>query len=127
MISQKIDVQSQLHRGNFQYQRLPFGVKSAPGIFQSIMDKILAGLSFAMAYLDDIIIVSHDTDEHRNHLKEVFARIKDYGFHLRLEKCNFFMNSVKYVGFIIDKKKTSRSRKSKSNCEYASTNIHHNT
>ena len=32
------------HRGNFELQRLPFGVKTAPGIFQSIMDQMLAGL-----------------------------------------------------------------------------------
>jgi len=32
------------HRGVDVYQRLPFGVKSAPGIFQAIMDKMLAGL-----------------------------------------------------------------------------------
>lgn len=92
------------HRGNYVFQRLPFGVKSAPGIFQSIMDNLLAGMPFAMAYLDDIVIVSRSIEEHAQHLKGVFSRIKDYGFRLRLEKCNFFMTSIKYLGVIIDSK-----------------------
>jgi hypothetical protein len=37
------------NRGVYEYQRLPFGVKSAPVIFQANMDKILAGLPFATA------------------------------------------------------------------------------
>ena len=31
-----------------------------------------------------------------------YSTINDYGFRLRLEKCNFFLRSVKYLGFIID-------------------------
>jgi hypothetical protein len=45
-------------RGVYEYQLLPFGVKSAPGTFQEIMDNILAGLPFATTYLDDIVVVS---------------------------------------------------------------------
>jgi len=52
------------HRGVYAYQRLPFGTKSAPGIFQEIMNKMLAGLPFATAYLDDIIVVSRSQGDH---------------------------------------------------------------
>jgi transposase InsO family protein len=91
------------HRGVYEYQRLSFGVKSAPGIFQSIMDNMLAGLPFATAYLDDIIIVSRSQEDHRRHLHAVFQRINEYGFCVRLGKCSFFQPSIKYLGFIIDK------------------------
>ena len=33
------------HKGLFRYNRLPFGVKSAPGIFQQIIDTMIAGLN----------------------------------------------------------------------------------
>jgi len=78
------------HRGVYEYQRLPSGVKSAPDIFQAIMDKMLAGLPFATAYLDDIVVVSRSQNDHRRHLHAVFDRINEYGFRVRREKCSFF-------------------------------------
>jgi hypothetical protein len=68
------------HRGVYENQLLPFGIKSAPGIFQAIMDNMLAGLPFATASLDDIIVVSRSPDDHRCHLHAVFDRINEYGF-----------------------------------------------
>jgi transposase InsO family protein len=91
------------HRGVYAYQRLPFGTKSAPGIFQEIMTKMLAGLPFATAYLDDIIVVSHNREDHRRHLHAVFGRISEYGFRVRLGKCTFYQPSIKYLGYIVDK------------------------
>uniref|UniRef100_A0A914HNG7 RNA-directed DNA polymerase n=1 Tax=Globodera rostochiensis TaxID=31243 RepID=A0A914HNG7_GLORO len=91
------------HRGNYCMKRLPFGVKPAPGVFQSIMDKMLAGLDFATAYLDDILVVSGSQEEHIKHLKEVFIRIQSYGFRVKPEKCTFFRDQIKYLGQIIDK------------------------
>ncbi|PIO71653.1 hypothetical protein TELCIR_06443 [Teladorsagia circumcincta] len=43
------------HRGLYQYNRLPFGVKSAPAIFQQIMDVTFAGLQGVVGYLDDVM------------------------------------------------------------------------
>jgi hypothetical protein len=68
------------HRGVYEYQLLPFGIRSAPGIFQAIMDNMLAGLPFATASLDNIIVVSYNPDDHRRHLQAVFDRINEYGF-----------------------------------------------
>ena len=50
------------------------------------MDTMLAGLNFAMAYLDDILIKSENLEEHKNHVREVFKRIQEYGFKLGSEK-----------------------------------------
>jgi hypothetical protein len=91
------------HRGVYEYQRFPFGIKSAPGIFQTIMDNMLAGLPFATAYLDDIIVVSRSQDDSRRHLHAVFDRINEYGFRVHLGKCSFFEPSIKYLGFIVNK------------------------
>ena len=42
------------HKGIFVYNRLPFGVSSAPGIFQRTMESLLQGIPHVLAYLDDI-------------------------------------------------------------------------
>ncbi|CAI2738976.1 unnamed protein product [Dicrocoelium dendriticum] len=90
------------HRGLYRYNRLPFGVKCAPAIFQQVMDAMLSGLQCAMAYLDDIIIVSSTAEDHYTHLNEVFSRIDGYGFRVRPEKCQLMMSSITYLGSIID-------------------------
>ena len=43
------------HKGLFQYTRLPYGISSAPGIFQKEMDNLLAGIPGVAVYLDDIL------------------------------------------------------------------------
>ncbi|XGW34697.1 hypothetical protein V3C99_018584 [Haemonchus contortus] len=92
-----------IHRSLYRYNRLPFGVKSAPGIFQQIMDSMICGLQGVAAYLDDIIVTGHTYEQHRSNLRALFNRISEYGFHVRLEKCNFLMHRVRYLGFVLDK------------------------
>nr|CAX83692.1 Gap-Pol polyprotein [Schistosoma japonicum] len=91
------------HRGLFQYTRLPFGVKTAPAIFQQLMDTILLDLTGVAVYLDDILVVAESPNELYNRLATVLKQIEDHGFHLRPEKCQFYLTSVKYLGFIFDK------------------------
>ncbi|EGT45435.1 hypothetical protein CAEBREN_28903, partial [Caenorhabditis brenneri] len=91
------------HRGLYEYQRLVFGAKTAPAVFQRIMDKMITGLSGVTAYLDDVIIIGRSVQEHNDNLFEVFKRISEYGFRVKLEKCKFLEEKIKYLGFIIDR------------------------
>jgi hypothetical protein len=91
------------HKGLFRFNRLPFGVASAPSIFQKIMDQMLAGLEGVVCYLDDIIVTGKNKSDHLNNLNKVFARIKEYGFHINKNKCTFLQDNVEYLGFIVDK------------------------
>ncbi|KAA3673507.1 uncharacterized protein DEA37_0009687 [Paragonimus westermani] len=90
------------HRGLFQYTRLPFGIDTAPAIFQQIMDTMLSDLPGCVACLDDIIIIGCDAADLVQKL-DMLSKIKEYGFRLRKEKCIFMLHSVKYLGFVIDK------------------------
>lgn len=91
------------HKGLFWYNRLPFGVKTAPSIFQQTMDAMLTGIMGATAFIDDIIISGTSQDELLQRLITVLDRIQQYGFHIRAEKCQFYWTSIKYLGFIFDK------------------------
>lgn len=56
------------HKGLFRYNRMVFGVKTFPTIFQQIMDKMLAGMSNVAAYIDDIFVSGKDELEHNKNL-----------------------------------------------------------
>ena len=91
------------HKGLYQYHRLPFGVSSAPALFQRAMDSILQGLSGVVCYIDDILVTGANTEEHLANLGKVFFRLREYGLRLNLDKCRFLEESVEYLGYVINK------------------------
>eukprot|EP00106_Octopus_bimaculoides_P019506 XP_014786948.1 PREDICTED: uncharacterized protein K02A2.6-like [Octopus bimaculoides] len=91
------------HRELYRYTRLPFGLKMASAIFQQIMDTLLANCEFAIPYLDDILTKSNSHEQHVEHIKAVFEKIKVFGFTLSEEKCKFSLPQIKYLGQIIGK------------------------
>ena len=72
------------------FNMVPFGLAQAPSYFQQLMNQVLQGLDFAIAYLDDIVIFSNNELEHLQHLETVFKRLQDAGLKLKESKCEFF-------------------------------------
>ena len=89
-------------RGLYVYNRLPFGVASAPAIFQRIMDTVLQGIDGVACYIDDILVSSPDEESHRRSLQEVFTRLENHGFRLKRSKCEFLLTSIEYLGHRVD-------------------------
>ena len=90
------------HKGLYCYNRLPFGVASAPAIFQKVMDTILQGLPNVFCYLDDILITGATQIEHLSNLEQVLQRLLKYGVRAKKAKCAFLEDSVEYLGHRID-------------------------
>ena len=89
-------------KGLFQYKRLPFGVSSAPGIFQRTMESLVQGISGVVVYIDDVLITGPTESDHLAALEEVLSRMKGAGLRLRRDKCAFLERSVVYLGYRID-------------------------
>ena len=70
------------HKGLYQFNRLPFGVTSAPAIFQQTMEKILQGLSGVTVYID---VTRCNDAEHLDALEKVLQRLSEYGGRLKRE------------------------------------------
>ena len=90
------------HKGLYRYNRLPYGVASAPAVFQQIMEKLLQGLPKVVVYIDDILVTGNSDEEHLENLESVFKRLSEYGLRLKKEKCLLMQPSVEYLGYIID-------------------------
>ncbi|XP_062556963.1 uncharacterized protein K02A2.6-like [Armigeres subalbatus] len=90
------------HRGLFRFNRLAPGVKSAPGVFQQLMNSMVADLEGVDTFLDDIFVASKTEEEHHKMLNALFQRLQAYGFVLREEKCNILQPEVKYLAHIVD-------------------------
>ena len=52
------------HKGLFRYTRLPFGISSAPGIFQRVIESVLQGIPGVITYLDNILVSGATEEEH---------------------------------------------------------------
>ena len=89
-------------RGLYRYTRLPFGIASAPAIFQRAMDQITQGLRGVVVYIDDILVTGRTQAEHDNNLNALMQRLRENGVRLRREKCKLNKSSVEYLGFRID-------------------------
>ena len=91
--------------GKWQFKRTLFGLSQAPAYFQLLIDKVLMGCSsFAMGYLDDIIIFSKTEEEHLQHLEEIFVRLCKFGLKMKREKCSFFKKHIQYLGHLVSEK-----------------------
>ena len=90
------------HRGLYRYTRLPFGVASAPSIFQKTMDLLLQGMDGVMCYLDDILVSGRTELEHLENLRKVLQKFQDHGIRVKKPKCAFMKTSVQYLGHIIE-------------------------
>ena len=90
------------HQGLYRFNRLPYGISSAPGIFQRTMENILRGIPFVQVRIDDILVAGSSRSEHLNSLRKVLQRLKDAGARLKKKKCVFLASEVIYLGLKID-------------------------
>ena len=90
------------HKGLYQFNHLPYGVSSTPGIFQQVMESVLQGIPGVMVYLDDILVAGKNEEEHLNRLDVVLQRLQNAGLRLKDSKCEFLVASVTYLGYQID-------------------------
>ena len=90
------------HQGLYRYNRLVFGISSAPAIWQRSMDQILEGIEGTSCILDDMIITGKDDEEHLDHLEEVLKRLKEHGLRANRDKCEFFQTKITYCGHEVD-------------------------
>ncbi len=86
--------------GLFEYRRMPFGVCNGPSTFQRLMQAVMSDLIFQVliVYLDDILLFSKTFEEHLERLEMVLKRLAETGLKVKLGKCCFLQDSVRFLG-----------------------------
>ncbi|CAG9137171.1 unnamed protein product [Plutella xylostella] len=89
--------------GQYEFNRMPFGLANAPAVFQRMLNKILGTARFnhATAYIDDVLIYGKDAMECLERLEEVLQAMHKANLTLNLSKCDFLRSSIDYLGYEI--------------------------
>ena len=86
--------------GVYEFLRMLYGLCNAPVTFQRLMQNCLGelNLTYALIYLDDVIVFSRTEEEHLYHLRVVFARFLEHGLKLKPSKCHFLQDKITFLG-----------------------------
>ena len=92
--------------GVYEFLCMPYSLCNAPVMFQHLMQNCLGelNLSFAMVYLDDVIMYSETLEDHLIWLQAVFDHCTHHGLKLKPSKCHFFKEEITYLGHEISAK-----------------------
>ena len=89
--------------GRYCFNKLPFGISSAPEHFQKRMSNILRGLEGVLCQTDDVLIFGKDIHEHDSRLTATLEKIQLAGVTLNPETCEFRKTRLKFLGHVIDR------------------------
>ena len=75
------------NKGAFRHKRLCFGLSNAPSSMQKLIMRVVEGLDFTTAFLDDILVVGKDLAECEQNLATVLNRLSELNLTVAPEKC----------------------------------------
>lgn len=53
-------------------------------------------------YIDDLRVASKSIEEHRDHLRQVFERLREHGLQINLGKCEFGKSEILFLGHLFN-------------------------
>ena len=86
--------------GIFEFLRMPYSLCNAPVTFQRLMQNCLGelNLTYALIYLDHVIVFSRTEEDHLIRLQAVFERFREHSLKLKPSKCHFLRKEITFLG-----------------------------
>ncbi|GFW64991.1 retrovirus-related Pol polyprotein from transposon 17.6 [Trichonephila clavipes] len=91
--------------GQFEFNKVPFGLSTSPGVFQRYVSSIFRDLTrkgIVISYLDDLVIPVKNEQEGLEKLKIIFEVAKKYGLEIKCKKCQFLKKKIEFLGHIVE-------------------------
>ena len=89
--------------GRYHFNKLPFGISSAPELFQKRMSNVLSGVKGSLCLIDDVLVFGKTQGEHDQRLADALKRIQSAGVTLNKDKCVFSTSTLTFLGHVLDK------------------------
>jgi hypothetical protein len=91
---------------------MSFGLTNASAYFMYLMNSVfmLELNKFIMVFIDDILIYSKNLEDHVKHLHIVVQRLRDHHLYAKFSKCEFWLDTIKFLGHTISKNGISVDR-----------------
>jgi hypothetical protein len=89
--------------GRYCFNKMPFGISSAPEHFQKRMSEILRGLDGVLCLMDDVLVYGSNETEHDQRLMVALTKIQTAGVTLNPNKCEFRKKQLKFLGHLVDR------------------------
>jgi hypothetical protein len=89
--------------GLYEFLVMSFGLTNAPAYFMYLMNSVFMTEldKFVVVFIDDILIYSKNEEEHAEHLRIVLQRLREHKLYAKFSKCEFWLDSVKFLGHTI--------------------------
>ena len=87
--------------GRYSYTRLPFGISSAPEVFQKRANEIFGDIPDVFVIFDDLLIAAESDEEHEQTLRKVFERAREKGVRFNRNKIQLRVRECKYIGHLL--------------------------
>jgi hypothetical protein len=89
--------------GLYKYLVISFGLTNAPAYFMYLMNSVFMQEldKFVVVFIDDILIYSKNLEDHAKHLHVVLQRLRDHHLYTKFSKCEFWLDTVKFLGHTI--------------------------
>jgi hypothetical protein len=88
---------------------MSFGLTNAPAYFMYLMNKVFMEYldKFVVVFIDDILILSKNEEEHDEQLRLVLQKLRENQLYAKLNKCEFWLKEVSFLGHIISEGRIS--------------------
>nr|GEZ19143.1 reverse transcriptase domain-containing protein [Tanacetum cinerariifolium] len=79
--------------GHYEFQVMPFGLTNTPAVFMDVMNRVCKPYldKFVIVFIDDVLIYSHNKEEHANHLRIILELLIKEKLYAKFSKYDFWI------------------------------------